>query len=87
MTGYSRVPEPPARMMPLRVVIYISDEETYSVGVYSNPEFDTDIIRYSYNSMTTPSSVVDYNMKDKSKDVKKEQEVLGGKFNKENYKS
>ena len=63
------------------------DEETYSVGVYSNPEFDTDIIRYSYNSMTTPSSVVDYNMKDKSKDVKKEQEVLGGKFNKENYKS
>ena len=61
------------------------DEETYSVGVYSNPEFDTDIIRYSYNSMTTPSSVIDFNMKDKSKDIKKEQEVLGGKFNKNNY--
>jgi oligopeptidase B len=63
------------------------DEETYSANVYGNPEFDTDIIRYSYNSFTTPSSVIDFNMTDKTKDVKKEQEVLGGKFNKENYKS
>ena len=63
------------------------DEETYSVGVYSNPDFDTHVIRYAYNSMTTPASVVDFNMSDQSKDVKKEQEVLGGKFNKENYKS
>ncbi|WP_198938335.1 S9 family peptidase [Tenacibaculum holothuriorum] len=61
------------------------DEETYSAGVYSNPEFETDVIRYSYNSMTTPSSVIDFNMKDKSKEIKKEQKVLGGKFNKENY--
>ena len=63
------------------------DEETYSVSVYTNPEFDTDIIRYSYNSFTTPNSVIDYNMKDRSKDVKKEQEVLGGTFDKNNYKS
>ena len=62
-------------------------EETYSSGVYGNPEFDTDIIRYSYNSFTTPSSVIDFNMRDKSKEVKKEQEVLGGEFDKENYKS
>lgn len=63
------------------------DEETYAVGVYNNPDFDTDIIRYSYNSFTTPSSVIDFNMADKSKEIKKEQEVLGGKFNKKNYKS
>ena len=63
------------------------DEETYSVGVYGNPEFDTEIIRYSYHSMTTPASVIDFNMRDQSKDVKKEQEVLGGKFDKNNYKS
>ncbi|WP_442266019.1 S9 family peptidase [Tenacibaculum sp. ZS6-P6] len=63
------------------------EEETYSAGVYSNPEFDTDIIRYSYNSMTTPSSVIDFNMKDQSKEIKKEQEVLGGKFDKNNYES
>ena len=63
------------------------DEETYSVGVYNNPEFDTDIIRYGYQSFTTPSSIIDFNMADKSKDIKKEQEVLGGKFDKNNYKS
>ncbi len=63
------------------------DEETYSVGVYNNPEFDTDIIRYGYQSLTTPSSIIDFNMADKSKDIKKEQEVLGGKFDKNNYKS
>jgi oligopeptidase B len=63
------------------------DEETYSVGVYNNPEFDTDIIRYGYQSLTTPSSIIDFNMTDKSKDIKKEQEVLGGKFDKNNYKS
>ena len=62
-------------------------EETYSAGVYANPEFDTDVIRYSYNSFTTPNSVIDFNMKDQSKDIKKEQEVLGGKFDKSNYKS
>ena len=61
------------------------NEDTYSVGVYGNPEFDTDIIRYSYNSFTTPSSIIDFNMNDKTKDIKKEQEVLGGKFKKENY--
>ncbi len=63
------------------------DEETYSAGVYSNPEFDTDIIRYGYQSFTTPSSVIDFDMSDKSKEIKKEQEVLGGKFDKINYKS
>lgn len=63
------------------------EEETYSVGVFSNPEFDTNIFRYGYQSFTTPSSVIDFNMDDKSKEIKKEQEVLGGKFNKNNYKS
>ena len=63
------------------------DEETYAAGVHANPDFDTDIIRYSYNSMTTPSSVIDFNMEDTSKEIKKEQEVLGGKFDKNNYTS
>jgi len=63
------------------------DEETYSASVSYNPEFETNIIRYSYTSFTTPSSVIDFNMDDKSKEIKKEQEVLGGNFNKNNYKS
>lgn len=63
------------------------DEETYTADAYSNPDFDTNILRYSYNSMTTPSSVIDFNMKDQSKEIKKEQEVLGGAFDKNNYTS
>ena len=60
-------------------------EETYSAYVFANPEFDTTVIRYGYNSMTTPSSVIDFDMNSRAKEIKKEQEVLGGKFQKENY--
>lgn len=63
------------------------EEKTYSAGVYYNPEFDTNVVRYGYNSMTTPSSVIDFDVEAKTKDVKKEQKVLGGKFDKKNYKS
>jgi oligopeptidase B len=63
------------------------EEETYSAGVYNNPEFDTNIIRYGYNSMTTPSSVIDFDVVLKTKEIKKEQEVLGGNFDKNNYLS
>lgn len=62
-------------------------EETYSAGVYFNPEFDTDVIRYGYNSMTTPSSVLDFNVISKTVEIVKEQEVLDENFNKNNYKS
>jgi oligopeptidase B len=60
--------------------------ETYTAYVGSNPDFDTEILRYTYNSMSTPSSVIDFNMRTKKKDIKKEQEVLGGLFDKDNYK-
>lgn len=61
------------------------DSETYTAGTSTNPDFDTDILRYSYQSLATPSSVIDFNMKTKEKTVLKEQEVLGGKFDKNNY--
>ncbi|MFV0248782.1 MAG: S9 family peptidase [Tenacibaculum sp.] len=63
------------------------NEQTYSAGIYTNPEFDTDNLRYWYNSMTTPYSVIDFNMNSKTKEIKKQQEVLGGKFSKDNYMS
>ncbi|MFD0799449.1 S9 family peptidase [Maribacter chungangensis] len=62
------------------------ESETYTAYVDTNPDFDTEILRYGYNSLTTPSSVIDFNMRTKKKDVKKEQEVLGGRFKKQNYK-
>ena len=61
------------------------DSETYTAYTSTNVDFDTDILRYSYQSMTTPSSVIDFNMKTKTKEIKKEQQVLGGKFDKKNY--
>lgn len=59
--------------------------ETYNAYTTTNIDFDTDILRYSYQSLGTPSSVIDFNMKTKTKEILKEQEVLGGKFDKENY--
>jgi oligopeptidase B len=65
---------------------YLSFEsETYTAYTSSNVDFDTDVLRYGYQSMTTPSSIIDFNMKTKSKEIKKEQQVLGGKFDKNNY--
>lgn len=61
-------------------------EPAYAAYTSSNPEFNTEVVRYSYTSMTTPNSVFDYNMKTKAKDLKKEQPVLG-KFNKVDYKT
>ncbi|KUJ60591.1 protease 2 [Flavobacteriaceae bacterium CRH] len=59
--------------------------ETYNAYTTTNIDFDTDILRYSYQSLATPSSVIDFNMKTKTKEILKEQQVLGGKFDKENY--
>ncbi|MCC9073965.1 S9 family peptidase [Flavobacterium sp. F-65] len=59
--------------------------ETYSAFTTTNIDFDTDILRYSYQSLATPSSVIDFNMKTKTKEILKEQQVLGGKFDKNNY--
>jgi oligopeptidase B len=61
------------------------ESETYTAYTSSNVDFNTDILRYGYQSMTTPSSIIDFNMRTKSKEIKKEQEVLGGKFDKNNY--
>lgn len=63
------------------------DNETYTAYTSINPDFETDLLRYTYNSMTTPTSVVEYNMKNGDKTVLKEQEVLGGNFDKNNYTS
>jgi oligopeptidase B len=57
---------------------YISfEEETYTAYIGTNPDFDSEILRFGYTSMTTPSSVFDYNMKTKERTLLKQQEVLG----------
>ncbi|MCG9971756.1 S9 family peptidase [Christiangramia crocea] len=63
------------------------DNETYTAYTAINPDFETDVLRFNYNSMTTPTSVIEYNMKTGERKVLKEQEVLGGNFDKDNYTS
>ena len=61
------------------------DEETYTAYVAYNPEFDTNLIRYAYQSLTRPNSLTDFDVFTREKFLKKEQQVLGGVFKKENY--
>jgi oligopeptidase B len=63
------------------------NSETYTAYIGNNPDFDSDVLRYGFNSLTSPSAVIDYNFKTKQGDIKKEQEVLGGTFDKNNYTS
>lgn len=62
------------------------DGETYTAYVGNNPDFDSDNLRYGFNSLTNPSSVMEYNLKTKAKTVLKEQHVLGD-FDKTKYDS
>lgn len=61
-------------------------EEAYTAGLSINMNPDTEILRYSYSSLTTPNSVIDYNMVTQEKKVMKEDVILGG-FDKQNYES
>lgn len=62
------------------------DDPAYSAGVGTNPEFDTDVLRYGYSSMTTPASTYDFNMTTKERTLMKQQEIVGG-HNPEDYVS
>ena len=53
-------------------------EEAYSLGFGEMREFDTDTLRFTYSSMTTPSQVYDYNMRERSRVLRKTQEVPSG---------
>ena len=61
------------------------DDEAYSVRSSTNAEINSEKFRYSYSSMTTPNSVIEYDMNTKEKTILKETEVLGGTFDKNNY--
>ena len=53
-------------------------DPTYSAGVGANPDFETEVLRYGYSSMTTPASTYDFNMTSKDRKLMKQQEVVGG---------
>lgn len=53
-------------------------EPAYTAGVGANPDFDATKVRFAYTSMTTPSSVFEYDMEKRTKTLLKQQEVVGG---------
>ncbi len=60
------------------------DEPAYMAFISVNMEFDTNLLRFKYASLTTPISTYDYNMEAKKKILLKRQEVVGD-FNPANY--
>jgi len=53
-------------------------EAAYSANIGANAEYNSAMLRYNYTSLTTPQSVYDYDMVTKKKELKKQQEVIGG---------
>lgn len=63
------------------------DDPAYTTYIGQNPEFDTELLRFGYSSLTTPNSTYDYNMRTREKMLKKQTEVLDPNFSPDNYVS
>ena len=61
-------------------------EAAYTAYVSVNPDFDAEILRYGYTSMTTPNSTFDYDMRTRAKTLLKQQEVVGA-FDSSHYET
>lgn len=62
------------------------DEPAYLAYISTNPEFDTQLLRFGYTSMTTPNSTYDYDMETREKTLRKRDEILGD-FDPANYET
>lgn len=79
----------------LRIKSWTSEDEhyiefndpAYMAYTSSNPEYNTDVLRFGYTSLTTPNSVFDYNMKTREKQLLKQTKVLDDNFSPDNYVS
>jgi oligopeptidase B len=63
-----------------------SDEPAYTMAISVNPLLDTELVRYTYSSLTTPTSVYDYNVRTRQQVLLKRDTVQGG-FDPANYRS
>jgi oligopeptidase B len=60
-------------------------EAVYTASAAENPEFSSDLFRFSYQSMVTPVSIYDYRIAARTRVLLKQQEVLGG-YTPEHYR-
>jgi oligopeptidase B len=63
-----------------------SDEAAYATSLAVNPELDTELVRYAYSSLTTPTTLYDYNVRTGKKTLLKRDPVLGS-FDPANYRT
>ncbi len=85
-SNYLVVSERKNALMHLRIINQQTKDEHYlnfGEPVYvsyttANNDFNTNKLRYVYSSLTTPASTIDYDMNQKTKEIKKIQEVVGG---------
>ena len=62
------------------------DEPSYTVFGTLNKEYNSETYRYTYLSLTTPETIFDYDLKNRTSKIVKMQEISGG-YNKEDYKT
>jgi len=62
------------------------DEEVYTAYSFDNAEYETSLLRYSYESLTTPDSTYDYDMSTQEHSLVKEAVVVGD-FDRANYQT
>ncbi len=63
-----------------------SDEAAYATSMSVNPELDTDLLRYAYSSLTTPTTIYDFNVRTGEKILLKRDPVIGS-FDPANYRT
>jgi oligopeptidase B len=54
-----------------------SDEPSYTASISVNPRLDTEVLRYAYSSLSTPTSIYDYNMRTRQRILLKRDPVVG----------
>lgn len=62
------------------------EDPAYVVHTGTNPNADTDVLRFVYESPTTPSTTYDYGMASRDRRLLKQDEILGG-FDAANYRA
>ncbi|MGB3591518.1 MAG: S9 family peptidase [Nonlabens sp.] len=63
------------------------DNETYTAYTSANFQYDTTKLRYTYNSLTLPPSVVEFDMETREQKILKSQTVQDDDFDPDNYTS
>ena len=54
------------------------EEESYTAYISTNFQFDTSIFRFGFSSLKTPTTIYDFNLDSKDKEIKKQTKVIGG---------